>query len=231
MQSTREPRTRSAGVAMQPRTYDAFIETLVSRRSIRRYRPEPISAPQIDDLLLHATAAPSAHNRQPWRFRVLIDSREKAVLAAAMAEQLRSERIADGDDADTVAADTERSKLRIGTAPALILVSLSMQDMDHYPDPRRRQAEYLMAVQSVAMAGQNLLLGIHASGLGACWLCAPLFCPRLVVDELDLPPDWEPQGLITLGHPADTGNPRPRHALDHVRKPAKRSSGYADDAN
>ena len=54
------------------------------------------------------------------------------------------------------------------------------------------------------MAAQNLLLLAHAEGLGACWLCAPLFVPQLVVQTLGLPADWEPLGLITLGWPAET---------------------------
>ena len=78
--------------------------------------------------------------------------------------------------------------------------------MDDYPDAGRGQAEYMMAVQGTAMAGQNLLLAAHALGLGACWMCAPLFCPEVVSRELALPPDWQPQGLITLGWPAQTRN-------------------------
>jgi len=39
------------------------------------------------------------------------------------------------------------------------------------------QAERIMATQSVALAVQNLLLAAHDRGLGACWMCAPLFCP------------------------------------------------------
>ncbi len=54
--------------------------------------------------------------------------------------------------------------------------------MDNYGDPRRDQNEYVMAAQSAAMAGQNLLLAAHDAGLGACWMCAPLFCPDVVRD-------------------------------------------------
>lgn len=73
-----------------------------------------------------------------------------------------------------------------------------------------------MAVQSVAMAGQNLLLAAHAHGLGACWMCAPLFCPDVVRSALSLPIDWEPQGLITLGNPAQSRS-KTRRKLDDVR--------------
>jgi nitroreductase len=68
-----------------------------------------------------------------------------------------------------------------------------------------------MAIQSVAMAAQNLLLMAHVEGLGACWLCAPLFCQETVREALGLPDDYEPQGLIALGYPDET--------RDKTRKP------------
>jgi coenzyme F420-0:L-glutamate ligase / coenzyme F420-1:gamma-L-glutamate ligase len=80
---------------------------------------------------------------------------------------------------------------------------LSMADMDRYPDRARQHNEWTMAVQSTAMAGQNLLLAAHAAGLGACWMCAPLFCPDAVREVLELPESWQPQGLVTLGYPAE----------------------------
>jgi F420 biosynthesis protein FbiB-like protein len=83
------------------------------------------------------------------------------------------------------------------------MVCLSMADMDRYPDERRAAAERLMAVQSTALAVQNLLLAAHEAGLGACWMCAPLFCPDVVSAELQLPADWEPQALVTIGYPAE----------------------------
>ena len=132
----------------------------------------------------------------------------KGQLARAMGERLRADRLADGDPADVVEADAGRSLARITGTPVVIVVGLTLADMDHYLDNRRSQAEYLMAVQSVAMAVQNLLLAAHAEGLGACWMCAPLFCAEAVSAALDLPADWQPQALVTLGLPASAGTLR-----------------------
>jgi nitroreductase len=88
--------------------------------------------------------------------------------------------------------------------------------MDQYSDASRNQNEKTMAIQSVAMAGQNLLLAAHAQGLGACWMCAPLFCQVVVQKTLQCPADWQPQGLITLGYPSQTRS-RDRKALESVR--------------
>jgi F420 biosynthesis protein FbiB-like protein len=187
-----------------------------ARRSVRRYAEQPIAEDVIDELLRCATRAPSAHNRQPWRFAVLREAAPKVRLARAMAAKLRSDRLADGDDAAVVAADVARSFERITRPPVVVLVAASMQDMDAYPDARRHAAEAAMAMQSTAMAVQNLLLAANAAGLGACWMCAPLFCPETARSALDLPPDWQPQAIITLGVPVGERSLRARRPLRDV---------------
>jgi F420 biosynthesis protein FbiB-like protein len=194
---------------------DSFATLVMGRRSIRRYRPEPVGVALVVRILAHAIWAPSAHNRQPWRFAVVAQT-ERQTLADAMAARLQRDRLADGDDPAIVAADATRSIARLTEAPALVLVSLTMAEMDRYPDQRRAQAEFLMAVQSTAMAVQNLLLAAQSEGLGSCVLCAPLFCPDTVLEALDLPRDWQPQCLITLGWPANAGKVASRRPLSDV---------------
>ena len=184
-----------------------------TRRSIRHYTPQAVPSALVERLLTAAAWAPSSHNRQPWRFATLTAPEAKARLARAMGEQLRADRLADGDPAPAVEADAARSFARITGAQVVIVACLSLADMDRYPDPRRAAAERTMAVQSVAMAVQNLLLAAHAEGLAACWLCAPLFCSEVVCRSLDLPADWEAQALVTLGYPAGDGKPATRVPL------------------
>jgi coenzyme F420-0:L-glutamate ligase / coenzyme F420-1:gamma-L-glutamate ligase len=192
------------------------LTAIQERRSIRRYSSQPVSAERVERLLTAATWAPSAHNRQPWRFAVVRAPDAKNLLALAMGDKLRADRLADGDAPAVVEQDTARSYTRLTSAPVVIIACLTMADMDAYPDTRRKKAEYLMAVQSVAMALQNLLLAAHAEGLGACWMCAPLFCSDAVRDALDLPTEWEAQAVVTLGYPANAGKPPNRHELSRI---------------
>ena len=180
-----------------------FTHLARSRRAIRRYTDAPIPPALLNELLATAVWSPSAHNRQPWRFAVLEAPASKVKLAQAMGNRLRADRIADGDPAEAIERDVARSFARITGAAVLVVVCLSMADMDSYPDAHRSQAERTMTVQSVAMAAQTLWLAAHAAGLGACWLCAPLFVPELVAQTVNLPSDWEPQGVLTLGWPAE----------------------------
>jgi coenzyme F420-0:L-glutamate ligase/coenzyme F420-1:gamma-L-glutamate ligase len=190
-----------------------LAEAIAERRSIRRYVDAPIDDALLDRLLEAAGWAPSAHNRQPWRFAVLRAAAPKDRLARAMGARLARDRTRDGDDPAAIASDVARSHARITGAPVVIAACLTLADMDRYPDPARAAAERLMAIQSTAMAMQNLLLAATAEGLGACWMCAPLFCPDIVRAALALPDDWEPQALVTLGHAASAGKPATRRPL------------------
>lgn len=191
-------------------------ELLSSRRSIRRYSQLPVPRELIESLLRTAVTAPSAHNRQPWRFLVVERIEDKDKLAKAMGALLRADRSRDGDDAQAIEADVARSYARLTGAPVLVVVCMSMIDMDRYPDSKRMRAERVMAIQGTAMAAQNLLLAAHAASLGACWMCAPLFCADTVHSTLQLADDWEPQAIITLGYPAHSGKPFARRALHEV---------------
>lgn len=180
----------------------AVLDAIKQRRSVRSYRPDPVPRELLEQVLTAAVWAPSAHNRQPWRFVVARTPAVREALARAMGARLRRDLTSDGVPANAAENDVRRSYARLLAAPVLVVVCLTLADMDVYPDARRRSAERTMAVQSVAMAGQNLLLAASAVGLGACWMCAPLFCPDVVQSALALPADWEPQGIITLGYPA-----------------------------
>jgi len=140
----------------------------------------------------------------------------KKKLAEAMASEwdkdLRKNGFSAGERERLIKASLET----FTNSPSLIVACLTMEDMDKYPDRRRQSAEYLMGVQSVAAAIQNLLLAAHAEGLGTCWFCAPLFCQKTVKEALKMPESVEPQALITIGYPAETPEASLRKPLKSV---------------
>lgn len=199
----------SAGVG----SFEALART---RRSIRRFRPDPVPQEVIRRLLEVACQAPSAHNRQPWRFVALGGGEGRRRLVEALSERFTSDMEADGVPRPEAERRLARSQERLRDAAWVVVLCMTTLEMDTYPDAKRAEAEQTMAVQSAALAGGNLLLAAHAEGLGACWMCAPLFAPEIVRQTLDLPADWAPQAAILLGTPGEPGVARGRRPVDEV---------------
>ena len=59
-----------------------------------------------------------------------------------------------------------------------------------------------MAIQSLGAAIQNMLLMAYDLGLDTGWMCAPLFCPEVVCEALELDTRLIPHALITVGYAA-----------------------------
>ena len=195
---------------------DDFLKFIKSRRSIKRLKPDSISRKDIEEILNVAISAPSAHNAQPWRFVIVDDLKVKIKLAEAMARAWQEDLLKDGLPKIEIEKLIEASKERTINASMLITACLTMEDMDKYEDDRRKNAEYLMAVQSVSAAIQNLLLAIHAKGLGACWRCAPFFCMEAVREVLKIPHNFDPQALIEIGYPLEQPQMPPRKPLKSI---------------
>ena len=197
-------------------TAEEIQEFIRARRSVRAFLPKLIPQETLEAILETATWAPSAHNRQPWRFVVLTNQEEKYRLAHQMGSEFYQDLLADGLPGDEVDRIVAHSRLRIEVAPVVVLLCLDTTQGDQYLDVKRQQAEYLMGVQSVALAGGTLLLAAHAAGISGVWVCAPLFAPQAVRTALTLTAHWDPQGLILLGYAARVPEPRPRRAVREV---------------
>ncbi len=196
---------------------DADFWTLLrERRSIRRYQDRPVPRRLVQALLEAARWAPSTHNRQPWRFLIVEPGPQREALARRMAQRMIADLVDDGWSPSEAEARGRRSVRRLTTAPVLLLLVLNREELDHYEDERRERAGYLLGVQSVAVAAQNILLAAHHYGLGACWVCAPLFAQDIIRETLSLPPTWDPQAFITVGYPAEHPLPRERRPLEEM---------------
>ena len=132
---------------------------------------------------------------------MVTDSSVKVRLAEAMAQDFECDLLRDGAPPEKIQAQIKRSKERITSAPVAIILCLDMSEMDAYPDEKRQQAERIMAIQSAAAAGLQLLLAVHAEGLGGVWVCSPLFAQETIRETLELPERWEPQEMFLVGYP------------------------------
>ena len=180
-----------------------FLDVLKQRRSIRKYRKDPVPLDVAKRIVETAIYAPSAHNAQPWRFIIISDQGQKEALADAMGRVWLAELKRDHKPKTAAQKHVNVSVKRFTSAPMLVICCLAMEGMDAYPDEERQRNERDLAVQSLAASIQNLLLAAHCEGLGACWFCAPAFCKTAVRQTLKIPDNVEPQALVTLGYPAE----------------------------
>ena len=194
----------------------ALPDVIRGRRSVRAYTDQPVPRPLIEACLEAAGWAPSPHGRQPWRFALVTQPAVKERLADAMGEEWERNLALDGQARQVVLARLAKSRERLLNAPALVLACLYLADLDVYPDAQRQAAEHTMAVQSLGAALQNLLLTAYHLGLDGGWMCAPLFCPEVVVAALGLDPALIPHALITLGYAARDPVRRPRRPLEEL---------------
>lgn len=195
-----------------------FHSFLRTRRSIRRFKTDPVPDSVLRDILHTATFAPSAHNRQPWRFAVVTDLSVRKKLADEMANEFQRDLEKDKLPPDEITKRVHKSRERITGAPVVVILCVDMSEMDDYPDTRRKKAEYIIATQSAANAGMQLLLAAHAEGLGGVWVCSPMFAQEIVQEALNIPKTWEPQAMFLLGYAVEVPVFRGRKPLDEVVK-------------
>lgn len=205
---------------LRPRTLpdrsNDLLTLLRGRRSVRKYQTRLVAHELIEQMLEAARWAPSPHGRQPWRFVALTRQAAKEQLAERMGETWQQNLEMDRQSTEIVAIRLEKSRQRILEAPAIIIPCLYMEDMDHYPDEQRQNDEKIMAIQSIGAAVQNMLLMAYDLGLDTGWMCAPLFCPEVVCDALDLDTKLIPQALITVGYAAADPKRRERLPLQNL---------------
>ncbi len=149
---------------------------------------------------------------------MITDSSVKQNLANEMEKEFQRELEIDNLPQDEITKRINRSHKRITGAPVIIMLCMDISEMDAYPDKRRKKAEFIIATQSTANAGMQILLAAHAEGLGSVWVCSPVFAQKAVQAALDLPQTWEPQAMLLLGYPIEIPPVRERKNIKEITK-------------
>jgi F420 biosynthesis protein FbiB-like protein len=186
---------------------------LRTRRSIRRFKPDPIPDSVIQDILATAACAPSAHNRQPWRFALVRTPFVRARLADALTTKMRADMQAEGAPDFDIEKRVANSIRRMNEAPVVILLCRDVTDVRE-----DTLQEAVMGIQSVAAAGLQLLLAAHAEGLGGNWICWPLYAQAETRAALELPKTWEPQAMFIIGYPDETPGAKEMKEMESLVK-------------
>ena len=180
-------------------------EAIFSQRSIRRFRPEPISFDDLQLVLEAASKAPSGGNRQPARFLVLTDAQVIKQFGALYHEAWWAKRRDEKrpwtsreaippEDRGSVAA--ARLADEIQDAPCIVLALSTGKGQ----------------ASSVIPAVQNLMLAARALGIGSVPTTLHAQVLERVYDLLGIPGEMDFHLCIPLGYPRGRFGPTQRQA-------------------
>jgi len=145
-------------------------EAIEKRRSIRKYKRQPIELEIVEKLLYYANLAPSAGNLQARDFIIVDDENVKRRLARAAYNQEFIEE-----------------------APIVVVFCANLQRISPYGERGRK----FYCLQDVAAAIQNFLLVATSEGLATCWVGA--FDDEEVAEILDLPSYVRAVAIVPVG--------------------------------
>lgn len=153
---------------------DIFSRLISGRYSCRAYSPEVPAEEKIDYILEAARLAPSACNRQPWRFIVIppTDAEGRRAVAAAYSREW------------------------IATAPYYIVVCGVPAEGWVRPFDNHSHIDV-----DASIATEHMCLAATAEGLATCWVCN--FDPAVLAEGLGLDAELVPIVILPVGYPAE----------------------------
>ncbi len=164
----------------------SVLKVIKERRSVRRYKGDPIPEDMLLRVLEAARYSPSGKNLQPWKFILVKDKGLKRKLAKASVGQSF-----------------------IAEAP-LVVVACGFPDNCY-----SRMGNYMKSWPvDVAIAIEHLILQAHEEGLGTCWIGA--FEEREVKAILNIPDSVKVLALTPIGYPDEVPVSRGRKSLDEI---------------
>ena len=188
-------------------------EAIRQRRSIRKFKPDPVPDECVAELLESARLAPSGCNAQPWRFKVVRDPGKRLLLAQAAHDQMF---IAEAPVVIVCCADVQgyldgsvsgiQDLGKIGAVEDKV-VKVLVKNIDQL---RTYSVEELGAriAANVAIAIEHMVLRALDFGLGSCWI------RFLDAERIKKMFGWDDNifvvALLPVGYPAESPAPRKR---------------------
>jgi nitroreductase len=192
-------------------------DVIASRRSIRKFREEDISADVVRQLLDAARLAPSGSNLQPARFIVAQSPTAKEALGRYTPYKfIVKASVIFVCCADLTTITTRERRLgELVQEGAFEGVDIDMNDGSTTTSPiMDEEAVKAYLSMNVAIAVEHIVLKAVDLGLGSCWLGR--FDRDKVKEYLALDESIYPVVLLPVGHPAQSPKARPRFALDKM---------------
>jgi len=190
-----------------------FDQVIQTRRSIRNFKPDPVSDKAVSDILEAARRAPSGSNIQPWRFIIIRSPEMKEKLKAATIFRFALKAPV------VIACCTDLSALDGRPDRLVELVQAGVFDNvevdGEYAPPERNQEQVLAYLNmNVGIAITHMMLKAVDLGLGTCWIGG--FDPTKAKEVLALNDNLHVVALLPIGYPERIPAKRPRFPLEKL---------------
>ncbi len=161
---------------------DAVLECIMTRASVRKYKPETVNDSIITDVLKAGMAAPTAANQQAWHFVVITNQTLK----------------------DSISDAFQWTKMVKDCAFAVVVCG----DMSRLFDGDREEGGFWTL--DCSAASENMLLAAHALGLGGVWCGLYPEEDRMsrLSEILNLPDNLRPLNILSFGYPETSVVPK-----------------------
>jgi predicted transcriptional regulator YdeE/nitroreductase len=202
--------TPTEGVQSKNRKGLNTLEAIAGRRSIRRFKGEPIPDEALQAILTAGIQAPSAKNRQPWQF-VVISGEKRAEMVSVMREGIAKIK-ARGEDPGSA----EWTADVMEQAPVTVFVFNPEGLRPWLAHSIDQMFQALVNTQSIGAAIQNMTLAALDLGLGSLWICDVLYA----YDELCqwLGEEGQMVAALSLGYADESPPARPRKPASEVTR-------------
>lgn len=164
------------------------LNNIMTRTSIRDYTEKPIEKEKVELMLRAAMSAPSAGNKQPWRFVVIKDKNTLQKISAHF-----------------------KTMGMVQKAPMAIVLCGDLTKT--FPGDGLG-----LWAEDVSAATENLLLAAHSLGLGAVWCGVYPMEERVTIlkEMLKLPENIIPLNVVPIGYPAKASAPKDKWKPENI---------------
>lgn len=191
------------------------MSSIENRRSIRKYKPDNVSKELIESIINAAGLAPSAKNRQPWKY-IIYTGNEKNKLLDVMENALIKEReqhnlLPNSKDGLPDAFNTLKI---MKTAPVIIIVMNTNGKSPFETANSDTRITEICDSLSIGASIENMLLKATDLGLGTLWIANTCFAYNDLIKFIGL--NGQLVGAVALGYADEQPFPRPRKELSEI---------------
>lgn len=192
------------------------MDAIMGRRSIRKFQDKDVPREVVDAVLTAGINAPSAKNRQPWRFYV-VSGAAKEQMAEAMRTDLQWQED-NGFDSEDDRALLKGAWYTLGIMEKAPVTIFIMNPFGKPPTeglaPYGERFFELANAQSVGAAIQNMCLAACEQGLGSLWICDVFSAFHSLGKWLNT--DAQMVAALSIGYADETPPARPRVPVGEI---------------